>query len=325
MKISEITFNREVSLLTCVSVNQTILYKLPNAIERFIETEFNGEIGKGCHLKKSNLCLVVSAGKMPFRATNTVVLWDCKIKEMITEITMKEEIKKVAITEKDIIIVLKKKIYVYSHSAEMKYELDTFTNNNGVCTIIDKPELTIACLGKNKGDITIWKPYTKYQKTTRAHRGKVTVIALSIDGQMVASASENGTILNIYNTNNMELIHELRRGTSVTSPAQIYDIAFNQSLDKIVCCSSNGTVHIFELTKKKDNPNTKSMLYFAKNWLPKYFSSEWSCKKLYTGTNSKMICGFDKKNVLHIACYDGNYYRIMGKDFSMMKRTRYFE
>ena len=73
-----------------------------------------------------------------------------------------------------------------------------------------------------------------------------------------------------------------------------------------------------------ESKNKKSLLYMAKDYLPSYFSSEWSCYNESIGSKCKMICNFDSNNILHVATYDGHYYRLSGDDFSVIRRSELY-
>jgi len=78
----------------------------------------------------------------------------------------------------------------------------------------------------------------------RAHKSTLSCLAISPNGELVASASEQGTIIRIFNLESRQKIHEFRRGTD---KAQIYSINFNKNCTKICVSSNKGTIHIFNL------------------------------------------------------------------------------
>ena len=81
----------------------------------------------------------------------------------------------------------------------------------------------------------------------RAHKSTLSCLAISPNGELVASASEQGTIIRIFNLESRQKIHEFRRGTD---KAQIYSINFNKNCTKICVSSNKGTIHIFNLDGK---------------------------------------------------------------------------
>jgi WD repeat-containing protein 45 len=177
----------------------------------------------------------------------------------------------------------------------------------------DSSSMVLACPGINKGHVTI--ELYDIRKTTLipAHESDLAQLALNTDGTKVATASDKGTLIRVFDTNSGELLQELRRGMD---RADITSICFNQTSTFIACCSDRGTVHIFTLgnnnqqqlqqqqqhsrqrsdssnvsgnnsgnqlnalSNSSGHKNTKSGLSFLGGLLPiavpKYFSSEWS-------------------------------------------------
>jgi WD repeat-containing protein 45 len=181
--------------------------------------------------------------------------------------------------------------------------------------------MVLACPGINKGHVTI--ELYDIRKTTLipAHESDLAQLALNTDGTKVATASDKGTLIRVFDTNSGELLQELRRGMD---RADITSICFNQTSTFIACCSDRGTVHIFTLGNNSSqqqqqqqqqhsrqrsdssntnsnssnqlnalssgsssgHKNTKSGLSFLGGLLPiavpKYFSSEWSYAQVST-------------------------------------------
>ena len=107
-----------------------------------------------------------------------------------------------------------------------------------------------------------------------------------ISGTRLATASEKGTLIRVFDVSNGNLVSELRRGTN---PANIYCINFNATSSLLCVASDHGTIHIFCLEEK--NKNKQSSLAGA-TFLPKYFSSMWSFSKIEV----RNYIVFDKDN-----------------------------
>ncbi|KAJ2136145.1 Phosphatidylinositol 3,5-bisphosphate-binding protein [Coemansia sp. RSA 678] len=150
-----------------------------------------------------------------------------------------------------------------------------------------------------------------------AHATSISALAVSADGTMVASASEKGTLIRIFDTLNGRLLHELRRGVD---RADIYSIAFSPDNTRLCVSSDKGTVHIFNLETKQGagqqpapaptasgkSGNRHSNLKFMKDLLPKYFSSEWSFAHFRVANEVRCICGFgSERNSVVVLCADG--------------------
>merc|ERR1712054_684638 len=80
-------------------------------------------------------------------------------------------------------------------------------------------------------------------------------LCLNLDGTRLATASDKGTLIRVWNTYTGELLNELRRGMD---RADIYSIAFNAATTFLACSSDKGTVHIFSLQNNNNNNNQES-------------------------------------------------------------------
>lgn len=127
-----------------------------------------------------------------------------------------------------------------------------------------------------------------------AHQSAIAALALDRNGTLLATASEKGTLVRVFDAKTGKLLFELRRGAD---KADILGLSFSEDSSKLCVASDKGTVHIFKLDPVS-NPNTtdhdtytspfsdglsmsgssnkQSSLSFMKDMLPKYFSSQWS-------------------------------------------------
>lgn len=316
MSINHLSFNNLITNLTCSTNNGYVVYGLSPSFEKRVSNEFDGGVGIMKMFGKSNIIVLVGGGDKPFKSKDTFVLWDQKTKLSIIEVDMREPIKNVLIfNDKDkmdgkIVAVLEKNICLFKWNGDLINKKDTYSNEKGLCVTNMNSEV-IATLGTKKGEIAIWKFANDNYKTIQAHFTNIEALAISNDGKYVATASETGTLIRIFNVETCKLDYEFRRGTK---SANIYDLCFNKDCTNLACTTSNGTLHIFDIyNEKSSTKNTQSMLAGFQNWLPKYFGSQWAFKQLNIGNFTPSICAFDENNDLHIATLDGNYYKVLGK------------
>jgi WD40 repeat protein len=76
------------------------------------------------------------------------------------------------------------------------------------------------------------------------HNTPVAAIALALNGSRLATASEKGTLVRVFDTSSGHKLQELRRGTD---PAEIYHISFDRSCAWLAVTSDKNTVHVFAL------------------------------------------------------------------------------
>jgi WD40 repeat protein len=149
-----------------------------------------------------------------------------------------------------------------------------------------------------------------------AHTGKIQCLALNLQGTRLATASEKGTLLRIFDTSTGQKVGEMRRGSN---QARIYCINFNQNSTAIVVSSSSGTIHVFNLEEQAREKNISQIL-------PKYFSSHWSFAKFSIPNGPSSICAFgsDNNSIIVISA-DGNYYKFLFNNKGEITREACFQ
>ncbi len=323
MNILNLSFNNNISLLTCGIDDGFIIYKL-YPIQKHIQTSTGGGVGVVKILNKSNVLLLIGGGDKPFKPNNKLSIWDMKNKEYDLEIDMKEGIKNAFLLgdeNKDnissIIIVLKNKICKFNQSAVREYYKDTYDNEDGLCVFNNN---IIVTLGLKIGEIAIWDINKDEYYTIQAHKKEISAIAINKMGTIIASSSKTGTNIHIYDVRTRVKINEFKRGISRSN---IYSICFNNKSTRLACCGNTNTLHIFDLnndieTTKNVGSKLKSMI--PKIIRPKYLDSQWSFIKIkINNRGNKIICGFDKNDDLHVATYNGLYYKISGTNYDKIK------
>lgn len=311
MSINNLSFNDNVMNLACSTDQGFILYCLDPSFEKFKTFDEIGSVGIVRMFARTNIILLVGGGNSPFKSKDTFVLWDTNKNESILEIDMKEPVKNVIINKSHLISILEKKVCIFDWQGTFLESKITYSNDKGLCVLNGINSDVIATLGSNKGEIAIWKYTSDVYKTIRAHNTNIEAIAINSKGTYVATASETGTLIRVFNIETEKMEYEFRRGSQ---SACIYDICFNNDTKLLACSSGNGTVHVWDLyNDATETKNTQSMFSSFKSYLPQYFSSEWGMKLVYLNNTSKSICAFDHNNDLHVATYDGNYFKIAGR------------
>lgn len=83
----------------------------------------------------------------------------------------------------------------------------------------------------------------------QAHRTPVTKAAFNIDGTLLATASDRGTIVRVFNSESGAKLHQLRRGSYA---ATIHCLSFSLQSSMLAVTSDSDTVHIFRLGSDSD-------------------------------------------------------------------------
>ena len=171
--------------------------------------------------------------------------------------------------------------------------------------------------------------YTNEIKRGHMHDNHIVMLEVNFSGSLAASASELGTVIRVFETRTLNLLHELRRGTSV---ARITSMSFSPECNFLLATSNKSTVHLWSL--KPEGPGVTGMV---SRYLPSYFQSKRSYFKLYIqpealwSFNSNMPPGpvgtFVSESVFYIAHLDGNLYqcRILEDGAAIEKRESFLD
>jgi len=143
-----------------------------------------------------------------------------------------------------------------------------------------------------------------------AHNNAISQLALNSEGTRLATASEKGTLIRVFDTATGAKLHEFRRGRN---NATIQCISCSKDSTAICLSSDKGTIHIYHLSESKDNDtNRHSSLSFIKEFVP-YFGSTWSCRQ-FSINESTSICSFgqdleDGRKTVIVLGSSGDYYK----------------
>ena len=77
-----------------------------------------------------------------------------------------------------------------------------------------------------------------------AHTSALTSLSIPPSGRLLATTSERGTLVRVWDSVTGKLIREFRRGTD---KAEIYGVAFRPDEQELCVWSDKGTIHVFTL------------------------------------------------------------------------------
>jgi len=248
-----------------------------------IDSRGGGGIGAIEMLFRCNLYALVGGGAYPRYPPNRCIIWDDHCGRDAGYLIFRQRVLTVRLRRDRICVALRDKVYVYNFS-NLGEVLDTIItggekNGAGLLSIstevldsssnfssdMEDDGMVLACPSVKRGQVCV-KLYG-YRKTILidAHETPLAAIALTADGSLLATASERGTIIRLFDTGKNRYYNESSLSPSVTplrefrrgvEQAKIGCLCF--SLDKcwLGCASDRGTVHIFRV-KAGQEKNTK--------------------------------------------------------------------
>ncbi|PQK16430.1 hypothetical protein BB8028_0006g07500 [Beauveria bassiana] len=205
--------------------------------------DFNAGIGLVRMMGMTNYLALVGGGRSPKFAINKAIIWDDAKGKTALEIAALSSVRGVQLGRERIAVVLQSSVRVYSFTKppNLLHVYETADNLAGLCCMSDKK---LAFPGRTAGQIQLVELATGNVSIIPAHSSALKAIQLSPDGELLASASETGTLIRVYLTSNCAKIAELRRGID---PATIYSLAFSPPGDYLACTSDKSTLHIFDV------------------------------------------------------------------------------
>jgi WD40 repeat protein len=268
-------------------------------------------------LYRTNILALVGSDNNINYKRSKLIIWDDNQKKPLSELKFNQNIMNVKLRKDKIIVICRDKIYIFNLSTFKNMDIiETGDNSHGIVGVSFAQEQTVlAYPDKTKGNVRI-KNYEKDNVfSLQAHENNIAYICVSYVGNLMATASEQGTLIRIFETENGNLLQELRRGKD---KADIKHICFSPDYKFLAASSNKGTIHIWSLsmTLKKLNKSVENEIENKTSgfkWLPGFlgggfFNSEWSFAQVRI-TDHRSICCFGSENSIIIVSTNGKYYK----------------
>ena len=202
-------------------------------------------------LFRSNILALIGGGQDPLYPRNKVMLWDDYKAKCFAELEFRSEVLNVRLRRDKIVVVLQKMVYVYNFAdLALLNKHDTFVNPLGLCALCaDHNNTVLACPAIKPGHVRLDLFDINKSHIIAAHSGELTQLVLNLEGTLLATASDKGTLIRVWDTVTGAKVREFRRGTTA---ATIFSIAFSRNSNYIIVGSDKGTVHVYALYDKNN-------------------------------------------------------------------------
>lgn len=171
------------------------------------------------------------------------MIWDDAKQKVAITLEQKTAVLRVRLTKSWIAIAIQNSIHLYKFSSppERTASFETADNPLGLCCLGTR---VVAFPGRSPGKVQLVELASGNVSIIPAHTSALRAMDLSSDGQLLATASETGTLIRVFSTANCTKIAELRRGVD---PAYIFSIAISPNCSMLAVTSDKSTLHVFDL------------------------------------------------------------------------------
>jgi len=215
-------------------------------------------ISAGCSkvemLYRCNFLALVGQGACPQLPSTKVAIWDCETRRVVAELNFSSDVRRVRLTRDRIVVALDTmvKVFSFTRPPQQTAVYETGNNPNGLLALSPTYQnVVLAYPARDNGKISILDLASSDNepKEIKAHNGSLAYIVINSDGKLLATASDKGTLIRVWNTSSLEKVFELRRGVH---DALTYSINFSMDSTMLCSVSSRGTCHVWKLSEETE-------------------------------------------------------------------------
>lgn len=205
---------------------------------------FDGGIAVVAMLWCTNVLGLVGGGDRPAFAPTKVMMWDDHRNQCFAELHFRSAVRGVRMVREAIAVATDDRVYVYDFGTlQQLHRAETTHNPKGVLALAAGPRgLVVAHPSARACHVSV--RVGGVPVLVRAHRNPVAHMALDPTGLRLATVSERGTVVRVWDTATGDLVAEMRRGKD---RADVCCLAFSRDADWLCLSSDRDTVHVFHV------------------------------------------------------------------------------
>lgn len=246
--ITSLGFNQDQGCFTCCLKTGLRVYNVEPLVEKaHYSKEELGEVSLCEMVFRTNWLLVVKA-----RRPCSLMLLDDQQRAFRAEVLFKSPIRALRARKDKVAVVLSSSIQVLALPSLARVALvRTRPGARALVALASEPAAPqlLAAPAHRKGSLQILDvtravkgAHSSSPAVMGCHQTELVCLSLSGNGARLATASERGTIIRLWDTSTKHMLHELRRGSDY---ADVFCIRFNQSGSLVCCVSDKGTLRVW--------------------------------------------------------------------------------
>ncbi|TKA21876.1 hypothetical protein B0A50_08612 [Salinomyces thailandicus] len=214
---------------------------------------------------------LVGGGRSPAGSPNVLVFWDAVLGMQVNRFDFHEEIRGVRLSPRYMIVVLNERTIVFEHQdlhtqrpptpplddskhdakgharlrgPNLPMALYPTTRNPYAVASLSDSLLVLPAQTTGQVQLINLRGSAGSKRVLRAHNSALRQLCLSSDGSLLATASEQGTLVRVFNTRTTDQLFDFRRGVD---HAIVLSLAFSPGERWLTSTSDKGTLHVFDL------------------------------------------------------------------------------
>ena len=240
----------------------------------------------------------MGGGVTPQYPPNKVIIWDDHKGRPIGELSFRQKVLAVRLRRDRVCVALRDRVFVYNFkNLDLLDTIMTGGDKNGLGLLCistdaggvgggrggggttgteDDSGMVLACPSVTRGQVRVELYGRRKTVLIDAHESALAALALTVDGSLIATASERGTLIRLFDTGRKSAnsssvgyfggdesssnntapptggtpLRQFRRGME---HARVGSLAFSLDKSWLSCASDRGTVHVFQIHDKIDD------------------------------------------------------------------------
>lgn len=302
-----------------ITYNNNLVILNSNPLYKLLSIDFIGELSNSLIFNNTQCLLLTGQPYSP----NKLIFYDSLDRLVISIIEFNQSITSIDTSDKFIAICLESSVYLYStsnsYNTTLLHKHSTHSDPISQINTYNQHTLFISS-GSKLGHLHVIHLQTDNIKSTnlfQPHKSKVSAISISSDNQLFATCSIKGTIIRIYNSNSLQLTHQLRRGSD-TAVITSSSLSFSLNKSHFALISDKSSIHLWNLSNTSSNyfsqSRSTSIYHLPSLNLHSSLSPFISSSQQYANYNNfqeSFILAWESEDIILIASTFGRFFTFL--------------